>query len=90
MNGRSFLVSVCLLCVGIGLFPQAAYADVARVGSWATGLTHTAGAGSDRLLVFLVGYEHANTDIGVTSVSYPNLNGLEKIATIFTRFRGSR
>jgi hypothetical protein len=41
----------------------------ARVGSWSTGLSHTAGAGQDRLLVFTVGYEN-NSDPGISSVQY--------------------
>jgi hypothetical protein len=41
----------------------------ARVGAWTTGLTHTAGAGNDRLLVFMVGYENG-TDPLVNAVSY--------------------
>ena len=43
--------------------------SVSRVGAWTTGLTHTVGAGSDRLLIFAVGYENA-TDVGVSSVTY--------------------
>ena len=31
---------------------------------------HTVGAGSDRLLVFLVGYENKHDDIGINAVSY--------------------
>jgi hypothetical protein len=42
---------------------------VARVGSWTTGLSHTASAGTDRLLVFVVGYENG-ADPGVSAVSY--------------------
>jgi len=42
---------------------------VASVGSWTTGLSHTAGAGTDRLLLFAVGYENG-ADPGVSSVSY--------------------
>jgi hypothetical protein len=42
---------------------------MARVGSWTTGLTHTAGAGNDRLLVFMVGYENAS-DTLVSTVKY--------------------
>src|SRR3990172_1946882 len=42
---------------------------VSRVGSWTTGLTHTPGAGTHRLLVFAVGYEHSS-DPGVSSVTY--------------------
>ncbi len=45
----------------------------ARVGSWTTGLTHTAGAGDDRLLMFMVGYENA-TDVAVSTVSYGGQN----------------
>lgn len=41
----------------------------ARVGAWTTGLTHTVGAGSDRLLVFMVGYAN-NSSVLVSSVTY--------------------
>ena len=41
----------------------------ARAGSWTTGLSHTAGAGTDRLLVFMVAYENA-TDVAVSTVRY--------------------
>jgi hypothetical protein len=41
----------------------------ARVAGWTTGLTHTVGAGNDRLLVFMVGHED-NQDILVNSVTY--------------------
>jgi hypothetical protein len=44
-------------------------AAVARVGAWTTGLTHTTGAGSDRLLLFVVGYENGS-DTGVSTVSF--------------------
>lgn len=42
---------------------------VAAADAWTTGLTHSVGAGSNRLLVFAVGYENA-TDTLVSSVSY--------------------
>ncbi len=42
---------------------------VARVGTWTTGLTRTVGAGTDRLLVFMVGYEN-NADTAVSTVRY--------------------
>jgi hypothetical protein len=41
----------------------------ARADTWTTGLTHTAGAGIDRLLVFMVGYEN-NTDTLINAVTY--------------------
>jgi hypothetical protein len=37
---------------------------------WTAGLTHTAGAGVDRQLVFAVAYENCSGDPGVTSVTY--------------------
>ena len=40
-----------------------------RVGTWTTGLTHTVGAGNDRLLVFMVGYENS-TDTLISTVKY--------------------
>jgi hypothetical protein len=46
---------------------------VTRVGDWTTGLTHVAGTGNGRVLVFLVGYENA-TDVGVTAVTYGGQN----------------
>ena len=49
--------------------PASATSTVARLGSWSTGLTHTPGAGSNRLLIFAVGYEH-NGDPGVNAVTY--------------------
>jgi hypothetical protein len=42
---------------------------VAATDSWTTGLTHSAGAGSNRLLVFAVGYENSS-DTLVSAVSY--------------------
>jgi hypothetical protein len=42
---------------------------MARVGTWTTGLTHTVGAGNDRLLVFLVGHE-GNQDILINAVTF--------------------
>jgi hypothetical protein len=42
---------------------------MARVGSWTTGLTHTVGAGNDRLLVFMVGHEN-NQDVLISAVKY--------------------
>jgi hypothetical protein len=44
---------------------------MARVGAWTTGLTHTVGAGGNRLLVFAVGYEHSS-DTLVSTVRYGN------------------
>jgi hypothetical protein len=41
----------------------------ARVAAWTTGLTHTVGAGNDRLLVFMVGYENG-TNVPINTVSY--------------------
>jgi hypothetical protein len=48
---------------------EAAASSVARLGSWSIGLTHTPGSGSNRLLVFTVGYENSS-DVGVGAVSY--------------------
>jgi hypothetical protein len=44
---------------------------MARVGTWTSGLTHTVGAGLDRLLVFVVGYENS-TDTLISTVKYGN------------------
>ncbi len=43
-----------------------ALAQVTRVGAWTTGLAYTVGAGSDRLLLFMVGYANLSDD-GVIS-----------------------
>ena len=42
---------------------------VTILDAWTTGLTHTVGAGSDRLLLFAVGYENGS-DPGVSTVTY--------------------
>jgi len=42
---------------------------MARVGAWTTGLTHTAGTGGNRLLVFMVGYENGS-DTLISTVRY--------------------
>ena len=42
---------------------------VSRVGSWTTGLSHTVGAGTDRLLVFATGYETGTVN-DITGVTY--------------------
>jgi hypothetical protein len=62
---------------------------VAIVSNWTTGLTHSVGAGSNRLLVFMVGYENG-TDILVNSVSYggqslTRINGVAAGTTTFGR-----
>lgn len=43
--------------------------DVTVDAAWTTGLTHTVGTGSNRLLMFAVGYENSS-DVGVSAVSY--------------------
>jgi hypothetical protein len=48
----------------------ASSASVCQASTWTTGLTHTVGTGSNRALVFAVGYEDATTDPGVSSVTY--------------------
>ena len=47
----------------------ASFSGVNRANAWTTGLTHTAGSGSDRLLLFVVGYENG-ADPGVSAVTY--------------------
>ena len=42
---------------------------VAILDAWTTGLTHTVSAGSNRLLLFAVGYENGS-DTGVSTVTY--------------------
>ena len=60
-------LSVSALVLSLCLSPSAV-AQVARVGAWTTGLPHTVGAGSDRLLVFMVGYEDGgNNDPLITA-----------------------
>ena len=44
--------------------------DVDLAGGWTTGLTHTVGTGSDRLLVFVAGMENNFGDRDLTAVSY--------------------
>jgi hypothetical protein len=48
----------------------ASSASVCQVSTWTTGLTHTVGAGSNRLLIFAVGDEDGTSDPGVSSVTY--------------------
>ncbi len=43
---------------------------VNRANAWTTGLTHVVGDGSDRVLLFLVGYENSGSDPGVSAVTY--------------------
>jgi hypothetical protein len=45
------------------------FTSVELANAWTTGLTHTAGSGSDRLLVFMAGIEN-DGDRDLTSVSY--------------------
>ncbi len=47
----------------------ASFGSVNRANAWTTGLTHTAGSGSDRLLLFVVGYENGS-DPGISAVTY--------------------
>lgn len=69
--GRILVVGLFLDGLGLGLSSKAATAQVSRVGSWTTGLTHTVGTGNDRLLVFAVGYEENNSnDVLVNAVTY--------------------
>ena len=42
---------------------------VARANAWTTGLTHVAGTGVNRLLVFMVGYENG-ADVPISAVTY--------------------
>ena len=59
---------------------------VSRVGAWTTGTTHTVGAGSDRLLLFVTGYENGSSnDTDITAVSY----GGEALAPIGEAVAGS-
>ena len=49
--------------------PVFAAPPVTRLGSWTTGLTHSVGAGSDRLLVFVTCMENVG-DRDITNVTY--------------------
>jgi hypothetical protein len=58
---------------------------VLRVGSWTTGSTHTVGSGTNRLLVFMVGFEN-NGDVSITGVTYggqslTRINGIAASST---------
>ncbi|MBD3298684.1 MAG: hypothetical protein GF341_08525, partial [candidate division Zixibacteria bacterium] len=44
--------------------------QVSRVGNWTTGLTHTVGSGTDRLLVFAYAYENGAGPRTVNGVTY--------------------
>jgi hypothetical protein len=44
--------------------------DVEIIGSWLSGTTHTAEAGTNRLLVFTTHAEDNNADMNITSVTY--------------------
>ncbi|NIO11147.1 MAG: hypothetical protein GTO40_25295, partial [Deltaproteobacteria bacterium] len=44
-------------------------ADITRIGNWTTGLTHTPGAGNNRLLVFVTSMENIG-DRDITNVTY--------------------
>jgi hypothetical protein len=66
-NKQKFL-SLLLVIFFIG-FATKSFADVARIGSWTTGLTHTPGAGTDRLLVFIPCMEN-DGDRDITNVTY--------------------
>jgi len=71
---RGFSVAATLVCAHFVLAAMPALArpvppPVTRLGSWTTGLTHTVGAGSDRLLVFVTCAENS-TDRDITGVTY--------------------
>ena len=65
---KSFLTVIVVFgvltsCVTVG------YADVSQVGPWITGLTHSPGAGSDRLLVLVAGMENVG-ERDITSATF--------------------
>jgi len=65
------MISKRIILVLLLLLPITSLADVSRIGSWSTGLTHTVGAGNNRLLIFEVGYEHGSGDLGnASTVTY--------------------
>ncbi len=71
-NSRNLYPSILglmLLFLALLLTLPVHAADITPVGSWTTGLTHTVGAGTDRLLVFVTGFENGS-DPDVTGVSY--------------------
>jgi len=67
---RRFLLIIPIFLATV--FTTVTAADViSRAGSWTTGLTHTAAAGSNRLLIFEIGYENNSGDVGdASSVTY--------------------
>ena len=68
---RTLILGCLAVAMAVGLTGETAFAQVSRAGSWTNGLAHTAGTGSDRLIVFYVGYENDNADdFGVNAVTY--------------------
>ena len=60
---------VLVLCLCALVVSRPAVTQGAAAGGWTAGLTHKAGAGSDRLLAFMVGYENGSDD-GVSALTY--------------------
>ena len=63
--------------------------SVSRANAWTTGLTHTAGSGSNRVIMFVAAYESA-ADPGVSSITYGGQDltfivGEVSVATFYAR-----
>jgi len=67
------LLGMTLFALALLLAVPVQAADITPVGSWTTGLTHTVGAGTDRLLVFVTGFEN-DPDTDITAVTYGSVS----------------
>ncbi len=68
--GRRLAATLGGLVVALLLAP-ASHASVESLDDWTTGLTHSVSAGNERLLLFVVGAEHATPPIGsITGVTW--------------------
>jgi len=61
----SSTIGVCVITV----IAQSSITEVSQIGSWTTGLTHTAAPGSNRSLIFIAHVEQSE-DINLISVTY--------------------
>ena len=68
------IIAICTGLVSMVALVGSATADVpvSQMGAWTTGLSHAAGPGSDRLLLFTAGWEEmqAGADRPIASVDY--------------------
>ncbi len=65
------------------------HAAVSRVGAWTTGLTHTVGAGTDRLLVLVACLENSGSDNDISGVTYGS-QAMTPVVEDFVEASGSR